>query len=262
MLKRRLPIVLCLALAAVMILPATASAFNWSKSPVDPLIRGGVHSKAKFESLLQHSSKVRTAIKLVIKADGFPSWIFNAAVAQAKAGVVHTGILVPGTHIGAMAFGPRVTKVVKHTVWTGSFDLPYFFVVAARTVPGDGFTTTTSYRVALSKTCGNPFVFDSKVTTATTATYNLYIEKRSGSVEGPLLAGWEVTGTVGAASIDTSTSASGPVLVGSYAAGTAYNLAEVPQPDWTIVSPANGDFSGVMPAADLTLTYVNQESIQ
>jgi hypothetical protein len=236
-------------------------AFNWSKSPVDPLVVGGVHSTAKFESLVLHSSRVRTAIKRVIKADGMPSWVFASAVAQTTAGTVHSALLHPGTKIGAMAFGPHVTRVIKGTVWTGSFNLPYYYVLASRTVVAGGFSVTTTYRVCLAKTCGNPFVFDRKVT-STALTYNLYIEKRSGSVEGPLLGGWEVTGTVGAASIDTSTSASGPVLVGSYPAGTAYNLAEVLQPDWAIVSPAGGDFAGVMPSQDLTLTYVNQEEIQ
>lgn len=256
MLKRRLPILLCVALATVLILPATALGSNWSRSPVSPLVPGGVHSTAKFESLVLHSTKVRSAIKRVISADGLPSWVFSAAVAQTAAGHVHSADLHPGTHIGAMAFGPVVTKVILNTIWTGAKNLPYYYVLAAHSVVQSGFTVTTSYRVCLAKTCGNPFVFGRTVT-RTPLTYNLYIEKRSDTTTGTLLGGWEVTGTVGVTSIDTTTSATGPKLIGSFRAGTTYDLTEVLQATWIILSPTNGNFTGVMPTSDVTLIFVN-----
>jgi hypothetical protein len=157
-----------------------------------------------------------------------------------------------------MAFGPRVTIIVKHTVWTGKKNLPYYYVLATRSVVQNDFNVTTSYRVCLAKTCGNPFVFGRTVTRRALK-HNLYIEKRRDSTEGALLGGWEVTGTVGVASIDATTSASGPKLVGSFAAGTAYDLTEVLQQGWVIVSPNGGNFTGVMPAGDLTLIFVNHE---
>jgi hypothetical protein len=257
-LRRRLPLLLGVVLLAALILPASALGLNWSRSPVSPLVPGGVHSVAKFEHLLLHSTKVRSAVKGVIKADGLPSWVFSAAVAQAKAGHVHSAFLHPGTHIGAMAFGPVVTKIVTHTVWTGEWNLPYYYVRASHSVVQGGFTVVTSYRVALAKTCGNPFVFGRTVT-RTPLTYDLYIEKRSVSTTGTLLGGWEVTGTVGAAPIDVTTNASGATLVGSFAVGTAYNLTEVLKPSWVIVSPTGGNWTGVMPAGDLTLIFVNRE---
>lgn len=257
MLRRRLPVLLGVALAAALILPATALGFNWSRSPVSPLVPGGVHSVARFEHVVLHSTKVRSAIKRVIAADGLPSWVFSAATAQTAAGHVHSSDLHTGTHIGAMAFGPVVTRIVKNTVWTGAKDLPYYYVLATHSVVQSGFTVVTSYRVCLAQTCGNPFVFGRTVT-RTPLTYNLYIEKRSDTTTGTLLGGWEVTGTVGVASIDATTSASGPTLIGSFTAGTAYDLSEVLQAEWVIVSPADGNFTGVMPAAPLTLIFVNR----
>jgi hypothetical protein len=265
-----LPILLGAVLVAALILPVSALGANWSRSPVSPLVPGGVHSKAKFEHLLLHSTKVRSAIKAVIKADGLPSWIFSAAVVQAKAGHVYSGLLHPGTHIGAMAFGPVVTKILKHTVWTGEDSLPYYYVFATRTVgtvltdsvadatnavAEANYIVTTSYRVALAKTCGNPFVFRRTVTR--TPLYEHFIEKRSDTTTGTLLSGWEVTGTVGVVPIDATTNASNATLIGIFPAGTHYNLTEVLKPDWVILSPALGNWNGVMPAGDLTLIFVN-----
>ena len=60
-LKRRLYLLLALALAMALVAPATALGFNWTKSPVSPLVRGGIHSQAKFEHLFLNSSRVRSA---------------------------------------------------------------------------------------------------------------------------------------------------------------------------------------------------------
>jgi hypothetical protein len=171
-----------------------------------------------------------------------------------------------------MAFGPVVTKIVKHTVWTGKKNLPYYYVLAANTVgslvtdsvvlgtnaPAEiNYEVTTIYRVALAKTCGNPFVF--RRTVIRTPLYNLYIEKRSETTTGTLLGGWEVTGTVGVASIDATTSTSGAKLIGVFPAGTPYHLTEVSNPDWVPLSPALGIWTGLMPSEDLTLIWVNHE---
>jgi hypothetical protein len=162
-----------------------------------------------------------------------------------------------------MAFGPHTTKIIKGTVWKGSKSLPYYYVNASRSVVTNSVRVTTTYKVALAKTCGNPFVLGPFVTRTRVAvpTYNLYIEKRYGSATGDRLAGWEVTGTVGSAAVDKLTSGSDLVLVGSYPAGTAYNLHEVVPENggWIHISPTDGIFTGVMPAQDLVLTFVNAQ---
>ena len=53
--------------------------FVWSYVGGDPLIPGGVWTKAKFISLMKHSAKVRAALKLVVRANGDPEWVLPAA---------------------------------------------------------------------------------------------------------------------------------------------------------------------------------------
>jgi len=159
-LKHKLYALLALALVLALVAPGTALGFNWTKSPVSPLVPGGIHSEARFESLFLHSSKVRSAIKAVLKADKLPSWVFAAAVQAVQAGDVHSTSLAPGTNIGFMAFGPNKTKLVGDTVWKGKGHLPYYYVRATKVTHQGNFTITTSYRVCMAKTCGNPFAFD------------------------------------------------------------------------------------------------------
>ena len=261
--KRRLSVLLVLALAIALIIPSAALAFNWVESPGSPLVRGGVHSVGRFESLFLHNTKVRNAIKGVLKADKAPSWVYAAAVAKAKAGDVHSAFLGRGSRIGAMAFGPRTTKILKNTIWRGSFKLPYYYVVASQDVVANDVKVTTSYRVCLAKTCGNPFVFHRVVTSTPLPRFNLFVEKRASltdglTVSGPLLGGWEVTGTVGGVFKDVTTTDTAATLVGSFTAGTPYSLSEVMKQGWLPVPPQNGMFSGAMPASDLTLTFVNE----
>lgn len=260
--KGRLLVGVALMLLVVLVLPSAALGYQWTHTGGSPLIVGGVHSKAKFKSLLLHSSKERNAIKGVLKRDGYPSWVFDAAVAQAAAGNIHTNSLAPGTKIHTMAYGPKKTKYALNTVWNGTGRLPYFYVNVSRTIIQGGLQVTTTFKVALGQICANPFVFSRHVKTTQVSpplgNFNLYIEKRQDSLEGTRLAGWEVTGTVGDTSVDTTTSDSGPVLVGVFAAGTPYDLSEILQQGWEIVSPAGGNFTGTMPAADLTLTFVNR----
>ena len=158
--KHRLYALLALALAMALVAPGTALGFNWTKSPVSPLVPGGIHSEARFESLFLNSSKVRSAIKAVLKADKLPSWVFAAAVQAVQAGDVHSTSLAYGTNIGFMAFGPNKTKLVGDTVWKGKGHLPYYYVRATKVTHQGNFTITTSYRVCMAKTCGNPFAFD------------------------------------------------------------------------------------------------------
>jgi hypothetical protein len=88
--------------------------------------------------------------------------------------------------------------------------------------------------------------------------YKLYVEKRADSTLGLRLAGWQIKGSAGTSSVNLITNASTPVLVGEFVAGTSYDLSEVLQSDWVIVSPSGGRFVGTMPSSDVTLTFVNR----
>jgi hypothetical protein len=262
MLKRRFLACLIVLVSVVLLLPSTALAYNWRSSPRNPLVVGGVHSKAEFKHLFLYHKKVNSAVKGVLAVDHAPSWVYGAALAQVKAGAIHSGTLPHGTKLGAMAYGRHTTRIVNNTVWTGHKSLAYYWVNATRSVVVDGVRVDTTYRVALAKPCCNPFVLGPFVTRTPVVvpTYNLYIEKREGSVDGNLLAEWNVTGTVGGAAVNKWT-LNAPVLVGSYPAGTAYDLQEVipVESSWYAVSPTDGRFVGVMPAQDLTLTFVNAQ---
>jgi hypothetical protein len=264
MLKRRFLACLVVLVSAALLLPTTALAYNWYRSPESPLVPGGVHSKAEFKHVFLYHKRVSSAVKGVLAADHAPSWVYGAALAQVKAGKIYSGSLPRGTKVGAMAFGPHTTKIIKGTVWKGSSRLPYYYVNASRSVVTNSIRVTTTYKVALAKTCGNPFVLGPFVTTTRVAvpTYNLYIEKRSGSMQGPRLNNWQVTGTVGGAAVDKLTSDEGLVLVGSFPAGAQIDLQEVIPVDsgWIPDSPPNGHYTGVMPATDLTITFINHQS--
>jgi hypothetical protein len=256
---------LVVVLVASLILPSTALGFNWVKSPVSPLIKSGVHSKAKFKSLMLKNSKVRGAVRGVIKRDKLPYWVFDSAMAEVKAGRIYGTSLARGTNVGWMAFGPGTTKYERNTIWKGKGRLTYYYVVASKTVIENGWRTTTSYRVCLATTCANPFVFYKKSTRTRVSPpellYNLYVEKRLNSVEGELLGDWQISGNVGGEPVSVTTTDTGPILVGQYAEGTAYDLTELLKQGWEIVSPTNGTTSGVMPAADVTITFVNRRHV-
>jgi hypothetical protein len=255
--KKRVALLILLVLVMAVVAPSSAMAYSWKRSPVNPLIKGGVHTEADFAKLLTTSTKARSAFKRVIRADGYPSWVFSAAVAQAAAGDIHSASLAPGTKIGAMAFGIKVTRIVKNTTWAGNGRLPYYYVRASKTTTEGAFLVTRTYRVAASKTCANPFVLPGS-TTRRSILRRLFVEKRAqGQLN--LLAGWHITGTVGGKAIDVTTSATEATLVGEFAPGTAYDLSEVIPADsgWIPISPEGGRYAGTMPAEDLTLTYVN-----
>jgi hypothetical protein len=261
--KNRLFALTVMALSVALVLPSGALAYNWDKSPVNPLIKGGVHSTAKFRQLMTSSGKVRAAVRGVIKVDKYPSWVFAAAVKQAAAGSIHSASLRHGARIGAMGFGLKTTKIVDNTVWTGNGHLPYYYVNASNTVVQSGYNVTTTYKVCLAKTCANPFLLSRRVTRTVIAdapqVYNLYIEKRRNTEDGQRLGGWEVTGTVGAQSVSVTTTDTAATLVGQFPAGTQYTLNETVQGNWQPVSPQTGTLSGTMPASDLTLVFVNEE---
>jgi hypothetical protein len=67
--KNRLLALTVLALSVALVLPSSALAYQWTKSPVNPLVKGGVHSTAKFRQLMTSSAKVRSAMRRTIKAD-------------------------------------------------------------------------------------------------------------------------------------------------------------------------------------------------
>jgi hypothetical protein len=259
--KNRLFALTVLALCVALALPSGALAYQWTKSPVNPLIKGGVHSKAKFRQLLTSSGKVRAAVRGVAKVNKTPSWVFGAAVKEAAAGDIHSASLNSGAHIGAMGFGLKTTKIVNNTVWAGKGRLPYYYVEAANSVTEGGFVVTTIYKVCLSKTCANPFIIGRRITRTPVANspqvYNLYIETRE-NTDNIMIGGVEVTGTVGALPISVETTDSAPTLIGQFPAGTTYNLTEVTLPSgYMPYDPASGNLTGTMPASDLTLTFIN-----
>jgi hypothetical protein len=244
-------------------LPTVAMATNsWTKSPVSPLIMGGVHSKTYFRHLFLNHNKVKLAVKAVIKKDGLPSWVYSAAVSEVKARDIHVGYLKHGTKIGAMAWGPVLTKIMDNTRWNGSFKLPYYYVNASHSVLENGVMVMTTYRVALAKTCANPFVFKRTVRTVTRATaYRLVIEKRYGSVQGEPLSEWTFTGMAGGAAVNVMTGSNGTAFVGNFLPGAAIDLQEVIPVGggWIAISPANGHYVGVMPSQDTTIVFVNAQ---
>jgi hypothetical protein len=244
---------------AAMVLPTTALAYNWYRSPESPLVVGGIHSTGAFKHVVLNHRRVQLAIKDVLAADHAPSWVYAVAISAVKAGAIRSDSLPRGKNIGAMAFGPHTTRIVKNTVWRGTGRLPYYYVNSTQSVVQNGYRVDTTYRVALAKTCGNPFVLGPYVT-RTPVMYNLYVEKRSSSATGPRLAGWIIRGTVGTKSVEAVTSSSDKVLVGSFPAGTAIDLSEGEAPGqgvWNHVTPADGRFITTMPAQDMTLTFVN-----
>jgi hypothetical protein len=262
--RKRLFALTIVALVAALMLPASALAHNWSKSPADPLVKGGVHSKAKFTSLLSSNAKVRKALRGVLKADGYPSWVFDAAVAQAKKGNIYSGSLNTGAKIGAMAFGTKKTVIKKNTIWTGDGHLPYYYVYASQTVLENGYNVTTTYRVCLAKTCANPFAFKRQVTRrlAPPTTHSLYmrvISQQPILTESVTYVSQNVTGTVGADSIDMMSSDSTYTLVGSYPTGTPYSLKLNLSGPWGPQWPTDGLIEGNMPDADTYLDFTIQE---
>ncbi len=254
--RRRLFLATTMALVLALVLPSTALAYSWTKTPVSPLIKGGVHSKAAFIKLLTSSAKERNAIKAVIKADGYPSWVFDAAVAEAKAGKVYSSNLKRGTFIGAMAFGPNRTKIEKKTTWRGKSSLPYYYVTVSQSTTQGAVVVTESYLVCVAKACANPFVLKRTVTTR--PLYGLWVEIRDGGPNGPQLADWTINGEVNGRSVQILTKSGGPTLVGYYPAGTTYGF-EATVPNFWIVQPT-GVVSGVLGAQDVTLEWIAIES--
>lgn len=247
-----------LALATALVLPTSALAYDWTKSPVNPLVKGGVHSTAKFKSLMSSNSKVRSALRGVIKADKYPGWVFSAATKQAAAGNVHSSSLKRGARIGAMAFGLKKTKIIKNTIWKGKGRLPYYYVDASRTVVESGYNVTTTFKVSLSKTCANPFVMGRRVTRTPVlpqppATHTLRARVIDGS--GNPVSEWQITGQVGTETVDAVTGSDGSIDLGSFAPGTEYNLA--PSLSGGVIElEGSAGHTGTMPDSDLTLTFL------
>jgi len=260
-LKRRFLACVVVLLAVALLMPASVLAYNWTKTPVSPLVPGGVWSTKTFKHVVLNHKKVYTALKDIVRINNMPSWVYTSAIAETVAGDIHSANLPVGTRIGAMGFGPNKTTIVDNTVWRGSKKLPYYYVDAAKTVVEGEWNVTRTYRVCLAKPCGNPFVLGKTITRTRVAVpmYNLYIEKLNGRQQQIRQSGWHVVGTIGGVAVDAVTSSDGPVLVGSYPAGTAYSLHEVLQDGWDIVTPPKGEFIGTMQTQDLTLTFVNEQ---
>ena len=87
--------------------------------------------------------------------------------------------------------------------------------------------------------------------------YDLKVVKKE-DCSFKLLGGWTIQGVVDNEMRSVVTSSDGPTLVGQYEAGVRYDLTEVLKEGWEIVSPTNGNYSGVMPNHDVTLVYINK----
>lgn len=262
--KNRLFALTVLALSVALVLPSSAlAAYKWTKSPVNPMVKGGVHSTTKFRQIVTSSGKVRSAMRKVIKADKYPSWIFAAAEKKAAAGDIHSASLPKGSRIGAMAFGLKQTRIVNNTVWAGKGRLPYYYVNASNTVVEGGYNVTTTYKVCLAKTCANPFVFGRRVTRTVAVAqspqvFSLYVDTFDATEGTYRLGGVEVTGTVGAQSVSVTTTDTAPTLIGQFPAGTPYILTQGLLPLSLVPdAPSGGIFTGTMPANDFTLEFMN-----
>jgi hypothetical protein len=263
--KNRLFALTVLALSVALVLPSSALAYQWTKSPVNPLVKGGVHSKVKFRQLMTSSGKVRAAMRKVIKADKHPYWVFEAAAKKAAAGDIHSASLARGARIGAMGFGLKTTRIVNNTAWAGKGRLPYYYVNASKTVVDNGYNVTTTYKVCLAKTCANPFVLSRRVTRKAVEqspqVYSLYVDTQATGEGTWPMGGIDVTGTVGAQSVSVTTTDTAPTLIGQFPAGTAYDLTEILFGNWQAVNPGSGNQSGTMPDHDLTLVFINEEYV-
>jgi hypothetical protein len=251
---KRLSALLALMLATALVAPASALAYDWTKSPVNPLVKGGVHSTAKFKKLVTSNSKVRSAMRGVIKADKYPGWVFSAATKQAAAGNIHSSSLKHGSRIGAMGYGLKKTRIVRNTIWNGNGHLPYYYVYANRTVVESGYYVTTSYRVCLAKTCANPFIISRRVTRAP-ANGNLFVETRD--VNNVRVGGVPITGTVGTQSISVQTTDTAPTPLGQFPVGTPYDLSPGAPGVVGESTPLPGHLTGTVPAGDFTIVFVS-----
>lgn len=235
-----------------LVVPSSAVAYQWTRSPVDPLIQGGVHSKSKFRRYLASSTKVRSAIRAVIKADRYPGWVLDAAARKAAAGHIHTTSLKRGSRIGAMAFGTNRTKTVKNTVWAGKGRLPYYYVYAGKTVVQNGYSVTTTFKVCLAKSCANPFVIGRRVSRVASR-HNLFVDTRDN--DNLRVGGFLINGVVGTQTVSVQTTDTAATLIGQFPVGTPYSLGvgQPGAPSSLVTTP--GYLTGTMPASDLTLTF-------
>ncbi len=237
--------------------------FVWSYVGGDPLIPGGVWTKAKFISLMKHSAKVRAALKLVVRANGDPEWVLPAAYKNLRNS--KSGTIAKGTLVRTMSYGSL--KISLDTVYNGQYKrLPIFYVVASKTttveINGKPYRQTVSYWVSMAKKCGNVFIFHkttkNKPVPQPKPKSSIYVVKRQDSIIGLMLDNWNIEGLVGDRPVRVVTNSTLPTLVGTYPIGTSYNLSEINQANWTVVSPANGNFTGVTTKDDIVLTYVNR----
>jgi len=255
------PAVIILVLFASMLFASSAQAFVWSHVGGDPLVPGGVWNRGDFGYLMLNSSKVRTALGYVRSANGQPSWVLPSAYNNVAKGKVHTGLVAPGTHLGAMSYGRTTVRVVRNTIYAGQYNpLPIYYIVAKKTatvkIAGKYYQQTTSYWVSMAKPCGNVFIFHKRVVRK--RLWELRVEKRLNSEEGARLTGWTIDGHAKGKDVNVVTSSETSTLVGRYLSGTRFDLSEVLQDGWEIVSPVGGSFAGRMPRRNLTLTFVNR----
>lgn len=236
--------------------------FYWTHVGGDPLIPGGVWTTGNFSFKMVNSTKVHQALTKVRRADGLPEWVLTEAYKEASDGNVHSGSIARGAHLGAMSYGRYRVRVVKNTIYKGQYSrLPIFYVIVSKTsdkqIGDKHYRQTVSYWVSMAKPCGNVFIFHKRVKLQ--RLYELRVEKRLDCVTGPRMPDWTISGTVDSRVVTTTTLSTDSVSIGFFLPGTKYDLSEVQQTGYQVVSPEDGRYFGKMPNHDLTLVYVNKK---
>jgi hypothetical protein len=257
-LKHRLLIAIAVVFLFALMVPAVASAFSWTIVGGDPLVPGGVWSKQGYVDAMK-KALVRQRFQQVRAGNHQPDWVLTKAFQLAKSTAnVHQGTIAYGEYVGTMGSG----HAVDYSVWYfGQYNpLGTFYVQPKKTttvkINGLYYRQTVSYQVTLAKPCGNALIIHKKVVKK--RLYELRVEKHLNSKTGKLLAGWQIVSQVGGKVKNLTTKSTGSVLIGRYLAGTGYNVLEINQEDWVIVSPTEGVFKNKMPRRNLTLKFVNK----
>jgi hypothetical protein len=155
-------LIIAIALAVAMMIPAQAMAWDWSKVGENPLKKGGVKSVYAYSSFMTGNARAKKAVQLVARRNGMPSWIADAAIESIKSGDIHGGTIKRKTRIGAMSFGSPV-RVIGNTRFMRKKALKCFYTHAtrARTEMGTGgyWEITETYKVWTAQECANVFIY-------------------------------------------------------------------------------------------------------
>ena len=267
-------------LVAVLILgiatPSVASAAHyWHNYGGFPLVHGGAKSATRAINLELNNAHVRRATRKVIAANHQPSWIMAAIDRELTAGDVHKRRLRRGTKVGAMSYGHPREYVMPNTIWHGKNYWLYSWTadVTKTTIVQDKEKTyrkTVTYRWYMATGCANVFVryIGTKKVDITPPpptpcpSYTISVVKRLDSASGPMLGGVTIAGNisspVGPIEVTATTRSDHAVVIATVPSGTDYDLSEVLQAGFEVVTPTNGRHVGTVTDHNVVLTYVNR----